>query len=190
MVLSAPPIVAALDDLTARRGPAHKVLLTPRGQLLDQDHVRRLSSLPRIALVCGRYEGFDERVGAFCDEELSIGDYVLSGGELAAAVVIEAISRLLPGVLGCGQSAEEDSFSEGRLEHPQWTRPLEFRGQRVPDILLSGDHGAIDRWRRREAYRRTAAMRPDLIARHPATDEERAWAAADDALGGNSPTRP
>lgn len=190
MVLAAPPVVAALEDLTARRGPAHKILLTPRGRLLDQDHVRRLSSLPHIALVCGRYEGFDERVASFCDEELSIGDYVLSGGELAAAVVIEAISRLLPGVLGCGQSAEEDSFSQGRLEHPQWTRPLEFRGQRVPDILLSGDHGAIDRWRRRESYRRTAAMRPDLLARHPASEEERAWAAADDALGGNSPPRP
>lgn len=177
MVLSAPPVVAALEDLTARRGSAHKILLTPRGQLLDQGHVRRLSGLSRIALVCGRYEGFDERVGSFCDEELSIGDYVLSGGELAAAVVIESISRLLPGVLGCGQSAEEDSFSHGRLEHPQWTRPLEFRGQRVPDILLSGDHGAIERWRRREAYLRTAATRPDLLARHPPSDEERAWGA-------------
>lgn len=180
MVLSAPPLVSALEDLQARRGPAHKILLTPRGRLLDQAHVRELSTLPRIALVCGRYEGFDERVASFCDEELSIGDYVLSGGELAAAVVIESIARLLPGVLGCGLSANEDSFSNGRLEHPQWTRPLEFRGQRVPDILLSGDHKAIDRWRRREAFRRTAAVRPDLIARHPPTDEERAWATADD----------
>lgn len=180
MVLSAPPVVAALDDLQTRRGPAHKILLTPRGRLLDQAHVRHLSTLPRIALVCGRYEGFDERVAAFCDEELSIGDYVLSGGELAAAVVIESIARLLPGVLGCGLSAAEDSFSNGRLEHPQWTRPLEFRGHRVPDILLSGDHAAIDRWRRREAFRRTAAVRPDLVARHPPTEEERAWAAADE----------
>jgi tRNA (guanine37-N1)-methyltransferase len=176
MVLSAVPVVAALDDLTARRGPAHKILLTPRGRLLEQEQVRRLATLPRIALVCGRYEGFDERVAAHCDEELSIGDYVLYGGELAAAVVIESIARLLPGVLGCGLSAVEDSFSNGRLEHPQWTRPLEFRGQRVPDILLSGDHAAIARWRRREAYRRTALTRPDLVSRHPPTDEERAWA--------------
>jgi tRNA (guanine37-N1)-methyltransferase len=176
MVLSAVPVVAALEDLTTRRGPAHKILLTPRGRLLDQAQVRRLSTLPRIALVCGRYEGFDERVASFCDEELSIGDYVLSGGELAAAVVIESIARLLPGVLGCGLSAAQDSFSDGRLEHPQWTRPLEFRGQRVPDILLSGDHAAIARWRRREAYRRTAAVRPDLISLHPPTEEERAWA--------------
>ena len=133
MILSAPPLAAALDDIQARRGPAHKILLSPRGRLLDQDHVRRLSTLPRIALVCGRYEGFDERVGALCDEELSIGDYVLAGGELAAAVVIEAVARLVPGVLGSGLSASDESFtSRERLEYPQWTRPLEFRGQVVP----------------------------------------------------------
>ncbi|MEP6655450.1 MAG: tRNA (guanosine(37)-N1)-methyltransferase TrmD [Myxococcales bacterium] len=183
MILSAPPLAAALDDIQSRRGPAHKILLSPRGRPLDQDHVRRLSTLPRIALVCGRYEGFDERVGALCDEELSIGDYVLAGGELAAAVVIEAVARLVPGVLGSGLSASDESFTQGRgqgqgqgrLEYPQWTRPLEFRGQVVPSILLSGDHGAIDRWRRRESLLRTRDWRPDLLEKHPPTEEERRW---------------
>lgn len=181
MILSVPPLAAALDHLQEKRGPAHKILLSPRGRLLDQAHVRHLATLPRIALVCGRYEGFDERVGTLCDEELSIGDYVLAGGELAAAVVIEAVARLLPGVLGSGLSTAEESFSEGRLEYPQWTRPLEFRGQAVPPVLLSGDHAAISRWRRREALRRTRAVRPDLLARQPPTDEERRWMAEDDA---------
>lgn len=177
MILSAPPLAAALADIQARRGPAHKILLSPRGRLLDQDHVRRLSTLPRIALICGRYEGFDERVGALCDEELSIGDYVLAGGELAAAVVIEAVARLVPGVLGSDLSASDESFAQGqgRLEYPQWTRPLEFRGQVVPSILLSGDHGAIDRWRRRESLLRTRNWRPDLLEKHPPTEEERRW---------------
>lgn len=173
MILSVPPLAAALDDIEARRGPAHKILLSPRGRLLDQEHVRRLATKPRVALVCGRYEGFDERVSALCDEELSIGDYVLAGGELAASVVIEAVARLIPGVLGSGLSASDESFSQGRLEYPQWTRPLDFRGQVVPPVLLSGDHAAIDRWRRRQAYQRTVATRPDLVAKFPATDEER-----------------
>jgi tRNA (guanine37-N1)-methyltransferase len=175
MILSAPPLAAALDHIQSARGPAHKILLSPRGRLLDQHHVRRLATMPRIALVCGRYEGFDERVGALCDEELSIGDYVLAGGELAAAVVIEAVARLVPGVLGSGLSASDESFNQGRLEYPQWTRPLEFRGQVVPPILLSGDHGAIDRWRRREALLRTRDWRRDLLEKHPPTEEERRW---------------
>ena len=175
MILSVPPLAAALEDLTARRGPAHKVLLSPRGRVLDQAGVRRLAAIPRIALVCGRYEGFDERVGSLCDEELSIGDYVLAGGELAACVVIEAVARLIPGVLGSPLSTTDESFSQGRLEYPQWTRPLDFRGRAVPSILLSGDHVAIARWRRRAAFRRTVAQRPDLITRYPPTEEERAW---------------
>ena len=151
MILSVPPLAAALDDIKARRGPAHKVLLSPRGRPLDQDKVRKLSEIPRLVLVCGRYEGFDERIGTvLCDEELSIGDYVLAGGELAAAVVIEAVARLLPGVLGSGLSVADESFSDGRLEYPQWTRPLEFRGHVVPSILLSGDH---------EGYRPVATAR-------------------------------
>jgi len=137
--------------------------------------VQSLSGLRRIVLVCGRYEGFDERVGSvLCDEELSIGDYVLAGGELAALVVIEAVARLLPGVLGCGQSIVDESFSQGRLEYPQWTRPLTFRERTVPPVLLSGNHQEIAAWRRREALRRTAQRRPDLLERHPPSQAERA----------------
>ena len=176
------PLAAALDDITTRRGPARKILMSPQGQLLDQKKVRELAALSRIVLVCGRYEGFDERVGSvLCDEELSIGDYVLAGGELGAAVVIEAVARLLPGVLGSGQSIADESFSNGRLEYPQWTRPLEFQGHTVPAVLLSGDHGAVDEWRRREAWLRTRARRPDLVDRHPPDERERAWMAEDEA---------
>lgn len=181
MILRVEPFAAALDDITTRRGPARKILLSPQGRLLDQAKVRELAGIDRIVLVCGRYEGFDERIGSvLCDEELSIGDYVLAGGELAAAIVIEAVGRLLPGVLGCGLSAVDESFSHGRLEYPQWTRPLEFRGAVVPPLLLSGDHAAVDRWRRREGLRRTLARRPDLVAGHPPDDEERAWIAEDE----------
>jgi tRNA (guanine37-N1)-methyltransferase len=118
-------------------------------------------------------------VAGLCDEALRIGDFVLAGGEVAAAAVIEAVARLVPGVLGCGLSPAEESFSAGRLEYPQWTRPATWRGQAVPDILLSGDHGKIARWRRREALKATAALRPDLLAAHPPTDEERAILAGD-----------
>jgi tRNA (guanine37-N1)-methyltransferase len=176
MVLRPEPFAGALDHIAAERGPARRILLSPQGALLDQARVRALAALPRMVLVCGRYEGFDERIGSvLCDEELSIGDYVLAGGELAAAVVIEAVARLLPGVLGCGQSAVDESFTRGRLEHPQWTKPPEFRGHIVPAILLSGDHGEVDRWRRREAFLRTLTRRPDLLEAHPPTPEERSW---------------
>lgn len=176
MVLRPEPFAGALDHIAATRGPARRILLSPQGALLDQAKVRTLAALRRMVLVCGRYEGFDERIGAvLCDEELSIGDYVLAGGELAAAVVIEAVARLLPGVLGCGQSSVDESFTSGRLEYPQWTKPPEFRGHAVPPILLSGDHGEIDRWRRREALLRTLARRPDLLAAHPPTAEEESW---------------
>jgi tRNA (guanine37-N1)-methyltransferase len=176
MILRVEPFAAALEDIVARRGPALKILLSPQGAPLDQAKVRALAALDRIVLVCGRYEGFDERIGSvLCDEELSIGDYVLAGGELAAAVVIEAVARLLPGVLGCGQSAEDESFSRGRLEYPQWTKPPEFRGHAVPAVLMSGNHGEVDRWRRREAFLRTLARRPDLLAAHPPSLEEQSW---------------
>jgi len=123
--------------------------------------------------VCGRYEGVDERIREFVDGEVSIGDYVLSGGELAALVLIEAVSRHVPGVLGNAGSAASESFEEGLLEHPQYTRPAEFRGHRVPEILLSGDHERVRRWRRREALLRTRARRPDLFARIALTEEDR-----------------
>ncbi len=174
MIMRVEPIAAAIASLEAARGPSHRVLLTPQGRPLDQRRARELARLPRLTLVCGRYEGVDERVGAqLCHEQLSIGDYVLAGGELAAAVVIEAVARLVPGVLGCGLSAEDESFSEGRLEYPQWTRPAVWNGHGVPEVLSSGDHAEVARWRRREALRRTLERRPDLVEKHPLSEDER-----------------
>jgi tRNA (guanine37-N1)-methyltransferase len=173
MIMRIEPIAAALDAIAAARGPSHRILLTPRGRRFDQEGARALAARPRVTLVCGRYEGIDERVASLVDDQLCIGDFVLAGGELAAAVVLEATARLVPGVLGCGLSAGDESFSTGRLEYPQWTRPADFHGQGVPPVLLSGDHKAIERWRRRASVRLTRALRPDLIADHPLTDEER-----------------
>jgi tRNA (guanine37-N1)-methyltransferase len=175
MIMRVEPIAAAIEAIEAARGPAHRVLLTPQGRPFDQRRARELAALPRLLLVCGRYEGVDERVGAhLCHEQLSVGDFVLAGGELAAAIVVEAVARLVPGVLGCGLSADDESFSAGRLEYPQWTRPPVWNGHAVPDILSSGDHAAVGRWRRREALRRTLERRPDLVGAHPLTPEERA----------------
>jgi tRNA (guanine37-N1)-methyltransferase len=174
MVMRPDPLVTAIEAVEAARGPAHKILLTPTGAPLTQPTVLRLATLPRVMLVCGRYEGFDERVRAFCDEELSIGDYVLTGGELAAMVVVDAVARRLPGVLGNASSALDESFEAGLLEHPQYTRPASFRGVAVPDALLSGNHERIRRWRRRESLLRTRARRPDLFATLQLSDEDRA----------------
>jgi tRNA (guanine37-N1)-methyltransferase len=173
MVMRVEPIAAALDAIAAARGPSHRILLTPRGRVFDQSVARELAARPRVTLVCGRYEGVDERVSGLVDDQLRLGDFVLAGGELAAAVVLEATARLIPGVLGCGLSAGDESFTAGRLEYPQWTRPATWNGHSVPEILLSGDHGAIARWRRRQAVLVTQARRPDLLAAHPLTDEER-----------------
>jgi tRNA (guanine37-N1)-methyltransferase len=160
MIMRAEPIAAAIESLDA--GDAHKVLLSPRGTTLDHAAVYRLAQMERIVLVCGRYEGVDERVSDhLIDEELSIGDFVLSGGEVAALVVIEAVSRLLPGVLGNEESLAAESHSQGELEYPQYTRPAEWRGMKVPDVLLSGDHGAVERWRADEARRLTRERRAD-----------------------------
>jgi len=172
MIMRIEPIAAALDAIAVARGPSHRILLTPRGRRFDQEGARALAARPRVTLVCGRYEGIDERVASLVDDQLCIGDFVLAGGELAAAVVLEATARLVPGVLGCGLSAGDESFSAGRLEYPQWTRPADFHGQGVPPVLLSGDHKAIERWRRRASVRLTRALRPDLLAAHPLTDEE------------------
>ncbi|HXQ22162.1 MAG TPA: tRNA (guanosine(37)-N1)-methyltransferase TrmD [Candidatus Acidoferrales bacterium] len=176
MVMKPEPVVMALEALGEAPRP-RRILLSPQGRPLTQACATTLAREPAIALVCGRYEGIDERVRAFVDEELSIGDFILSGGEVAALVVIDVVSRLVPGALGCGDSAAVESFSDGLLEYPQYTRPPEFRGLRVPDVLRSGDHAAIARWRRQEALRRTFERRPDLLSHAPLTDEDRAFLA-------------
>jgi tRNA (guanine37-N1)-methyltransferase len=172
MVLKCEPVVAAIEAVAA---PGARVLaLSPRGRRLDQALVTELARAAQLVLVCGRYAGFDQRIlevtGA---EELSIGDYVLAGGELAALVVVEAVTRLVPGVIGNPASAQQDSFADGLLEFPVYTRPREFRGRAVPDVLLSGDHAAIARWRRIQTLRLTRSRRPELLARIELSEEDR-----------------
>jgi tRNA (guanine37-N1)-methyltransferase len=167
MVMKAEPFFRAVQAIR-QRGPAGSeavVLLSPRGRRFDQDAARRLARLDRLVLLCGRYEGIDERVAeAIATEELSLGDFVLTGGETAALAVIEATVRLVPGALGDGASAEADSFEGGLLDWPHYTRPASWRDRAVPEVLLSGDHGRIRRWRRRESLRATLERRPDLLA--------------------------
>ena len=166
MVMRPEPLAAAIDAVTDAHPGLWRVLLTPQGELLDQSMVRELAARkPGLLLIAGRYEGVDERVRAMVDQEISIGDYVLSGGEIPAMVIIEAVARLVPGVLGNPESLAEESFSAGLLEYPQYTRPETFRGMKVPDILLSGDHQKIRAWREAEARKRTAERRPDLLIR-------------------------
>lgn len=165
MVMKPEPWFAAVEALRVAGNPGCVVLLTPQGKRLDQRLVQRLASEDRLIVLCGRYEGVDERVrDHLVDEEVSIGDYVLSGGEPAAAVLVDAVVRLQPGALGSSESTVEESFAEGLLEYPQYTRPPEFRGWRVPDVLLSGDHGAVGRWRRERQIERTQDRRPDMLA--------------------------
>lgn len=166
MVMKPEPIVSALQTIEQEPPRPWVVLLSPQGSLFNQKAAARMSELPRLLLICGRYEGVDERVARFfVDEEISIGDYVITGGELAAMVIIDAVTRLIPGVLGNDSSTAVESFVEPMLEHPQYTRPQEFLGYRVPEILLSGHHGAIQQWRRGQALLRTRQRRPDLFAR-------------------------
>ncbi len=173
MILRVEPLAAAIDHVETQRGRAHRILLSPQGLPLRQAKAAELATRQRLMLICGRYEGVDERVASlYADEILSIGDYVLSGGEVAAAVVIEVVTRLVPGVVGQSESIEDESFSSGRLEYPQFTRPPAFRGLPVPPVLLSGDHAEIERWRRQEALRRTHERRPDLLVAHPVTEVE------------------
>ena len=169
MLLKAEPIFRAVESIWPQRGPGRSVvLLTPQGRLFGQEMARRLSRYDELLLICGRYEGVDERVAArLADLELSIGDYVLSGGELPAAVVVDAVARLLPGVVGNEESTLRESFNdEGILDCPQYTRPAEFRGWGVPPVLLGGNHAEIRRWRREAALEKTARLRPDLLANH------------------------
>jgi tRNA (guanine37-N1)-methyltransferase len=174
MVMKPEPVVEALEAIDAliSERPAHRVLLTPQGAPLTQAVLGRLLDLGEVALVCGRYEGFDERIRAFVDEEISLGDFVLNGGEVAAMAVIDGVSRLVPGVLGNVTSVETESHGEGLLEYPQYTRPREFRGLEVPEILLNGDHERIRRWRRQQMLQRTRGRRPDLWRRFVPSDED------------------
>ena len=173
MVMRPGPFFEAVESL-ALPTKAPVVLLSPQGRTFTQAHAERLAAEPVLTLLCGRYEGVDERVARhLATEELSIGDYVLSGGELPALVLIDAVVRLLPGVLGHGQEAtQDDSHTSGLIQHPQYTRPAEFQGWAVPEVLLSGDHAQVARWRRREALRRTLERRPDLLAKAPLTEED------------------
>jgi tRNA (guanine37-N1)-methyltransferase len=169
MVLRPEPVAAALAAL--RRPHSTVILLDPAGEPFNQARAADLSSRTHLVLVCPRYEGVDERIRALADLELSIGDYVLTGGELPALVVIDAVMRLLPGAIDAASTAEE-SFGDGLLEYPQYTRPAEFDGRRVPHVLVSGDHGAVSRWRLRESLRRTMERRPDLLAGRALSAEE------------------
>ncbi|MFQ5855574.1 MAG: tRNA (guanosine(37)-N1)-methyltransferase TrmD [Anaerolineae bacterium] len=174
MVLKPEPIFRAVEDVlrdVASQTPI--VLLTPQGRRFTQQVAHELSTEDRLALICGHYEGVDERVRQYlATDEISIGDYVLTGGELPAMVIVDAVTRLLPGVLGDPSAAEADSFATGLLEHPHYTRPYDFRGWTVPDVLLSGHHGDVERWRRQEALRRTWERRPDLLESAELTEED------------------
>jgi tRNA (guanine37-N1)-methyltransferase len=164
MVMKPEPVFRAVEFIAHAQEGSSVVLLSPQGRLFDQQTARRLAALDQVILICGRYEGVDERVVEhLISEEISIGDYVLSGGEIPAMVIVDAVTRLLPGALGCQQSAEQESFGEGLLDYPHYTRPAEYRGMKVPDVLMRGNHAAIERWRRRQAIEKTLRSRPDLI---------------------------
>jgi len=174
MVLKPEPIFRALDAVAADRGEPLTIILTsPQGARFTQADAQRLSRVPHVVVLCGRYEGVDDRVRERVTEELSIGDYVLTGGELPALVIVDAVARFVPGVVGDEQSVAGDSFSRGLLDFPQFTRPAEIDRMRVPDILLSGNHADIRRWRKREALARTLERRPDLLAGADLDEEER-----------------
>ena len=176
MVMKPEPLARAVEDIRARRGePDTVVLLSPQGRRFTQAEAVKMSALQHVALLCGRYEGMDERVRTLvATEELSIGDYVLSGGEIPALVIVDAISRLVPGVIGDTRSVEEDSFSRGLLDYPHYTRPSEFSGEKVPEVLMSGHHEEVRRWRKKTAIQRTLDRRPELLDIAALDDEERA----------------
>lgn len=165
MVMKVEPLAACIEATRSERPRARVILTTPQGRPFDQATAARLAREEELVIICGRYEGVDERVmELFVDEEISLGDFVLTGGELASMVIVDAVTRLLPGALGSEESAATDTFADGLLEYPQYTRPPEFRGLRAPDVLLSGNHLEIARWRRRQALQRTMRGRPDLLA--------------------------
>lgn len=177
MVMKAEPVALALEAVKATAKAVQKVILTtPQGTVFNDHIARELAGLEHVVIICGRYEGFDERIRTLVDMELSIGDFVLTGGELPAHVIMDAATRFIPGVLGAEGSAEDDSFSSGLLEYPQYTRPEEWRGMKTPAELLSGNHAQIRAWRRREAIKRTALQRPDLLEKVIMTGDERRMA--------------
>jgi len=173
MVMKPEPLLRAIEALSHGKPDCRTVLLTPQGRLLTQQVAEEFAARPNVVLICGRYEGVDERVAEHVDDQLSIGDYVLSGGEIAAMVVVDAVTRLLPGALGCDESSERESFSDGLLDYPQYTRPVEYRGLKAPEVLLSGNHAEIERWRRRNALKKTMDQRPDLLAARSISESER-----------------
>jgi tRNA (guanine37-N1)-methyltransferase len=174
MVMKVEPIARAVEWVKSQNPSAWTIYLNPQGKQFNQEIGQKLSSRSHLILLCGRYEGVDERVRELLvDEEISIGDYILTGGELAAMVVIDVVSRFLPGVLGSDRSAAEDSFASFLLEYPQYTRPFNFRGSCVPEVILSGNHAAISLWKRKEAIRRTLVRRPDLLGRANLSDEDK-----------------
>lgn len=172
MVMKPGPIFQAVEDLDLSLH-TRKLLLSPQGEIFLQSTAKELAEEEEILLLCGRYEGVDERVRSLFTEEISIGDYVLTGGEIPALVVIDAVARMIPGVLGKEESFRQDSFYQGLLDHPHYTRPRVFRGLSVPEVLLSGDHARIRAWRRQEAIRRTLKRRPDLLKDYPFSQKER-----------------
>ncbi len=172
MVMKVGPIVEGIEQIKSTDGSPRVILMTPQGVPFDHSEARRLSTYDHLIFVCGRYEGIDERVRDYVDEELSIGDYILMGGELAVMVVIDAVSRFVPGVLGSEESVLEESFANALLEYPQYTRPRIFRGKRVPEVLISGNHRQIVHWRRKETLRRTLIRRPDLLQKANLPDDD------------------
>ncbi|HLO26261.1 MAG TPA: tRNA (guanosine(37)-N1)-methyltransferase TrmD [Geobacteraceae bacterium] len=176
MVMKPEPLAACIEKVTGDRPAARVILTSPQGKPFNQQLAAELAREEELLIICGRYEGVDERVREiFVDDEISLGDFVLTGGEMAAMVMVDAVSRLIPGVLGSDESAAGDSFSDGLLEYPQYTRPPEFRGVVVPEMLLSGNHQEIARWRRRMALQRTWLKRPDLLATARLTEEDRKY---------------
>lgn len=174
MVMLAQPIMDAMKSVCGENFSGRRIYMGPRGTTLSTAKARELAREEHLVLLCGHYEGVDQRALDACiDEEISIGDYILTGGELAAMVLTDCVSRFIPGVLGSGESAEEESFSDGLLEYPQYTRPRELNGMEVPEILLSGDHAKIKKWRRQESLRATKRFRPDLLEKAELTDKEK-----------------
>jgi tRNA (guanine37-N1)-methyltransferase len=176
MVMKVEPLAACIEAVRSERGNARVILTTPRGKRFDQALAAELAREEALIIICGRYEGVDERVRElFVDDEISLGDFVMTGGELAAMVIVDAVSRLISGVLGSADSALSDSFSDGLLEYPHYTRPAEFRGLGVPEELLSGNHREIARWRRRQALQRTLLTRPDLLTEAQLSEKDREY---------------